>query len=86
MLTIFIEIIMSVFIANFKASDHPIITTVVRGILVAITIFLFGIYLSVKDKEPFDVGFVLSISLGIGFCVTIFLFLIDIIFNNIEKK
>lgn len=51
MLTIFIEIIMSVFIANFKASEYPIITTVVRGLLVAIVLFLFGIYLSIKEKE-----------------------------------
>lgn len=86
MLTIFIEIMMSVFIANFKASEHPIITTVVRGVLFAITIFIFGIYFSISDKENFDLIFIVSLSLVSGLFMTVFLLLIDIIFNKIDKK
>ncbi|EPH32372.1 hypothetical protein L293_1465 [Acinetobacter gyllenbergii CIP 110306 = MTCC 11365] len=40
MLTILVEIMMSVFIANFQASEHPIISAVARGILIKISIFL----------------------------------------------
>lgn len=36
MLTIFVEVIMSVFIASFKASEHPIVSNIARGILIAI--------------------------------------------------
>ncbi|GMA11878.1 hypothetical protein GCM10025882_23030 [Acinetobacter gyllenbergii] len=45
MLTILVEIMMSVFIANFKASEHPIINIVVRGILIMITIFFLDCFL-----------------------------------------
>jgi hypothetical protein len=50
MLAIFIEIIMSMFIVNFKASDHPIITVIIRGVLVALTVFLFGVYIHKRSK------------------------------------
>lgn len=86
MLTIFIEIIMSVFIANFKASEHPIITATVRGALVALTVFLFGIYIQIKDQDHFNWWFLLGISLGIGFLLTIFLLLIEIFFNWVDRK
>lgn len=86
MLTIFIEIIMSVFIANFKASEHPIITIIVQGFLLALIIFLFGIYLFLKEQDKLNLGFLLAVSLGIGFLVTIFLLIIEIIFNWVDKK
>ena len=33
MLTMLVEVIMSVFIANFKAAEHPILNIVIRGFL-----------------------------------------------------
>ena len=40
MLMMLVEVIMGVFIANFKASEHPIISIIVRGLLVAVIGFL----------------------------------------------
>ncbi|EPF93342.1 hypothetical protein GCM10025882_22970 [Acinetobacter gyllenbergii] len=44
-LMILAEMMMSVFIANFKASEHPIISAVARGILIMVTIFLWDYFL-----------------------------------------
>ena len=42
MLTMLVEVIMSVFIANFKAAEHPILNIVIRGFLIAIVIFVLA--------------------------------------------
>jgi len=39
MLTILVEVFMGVFMANFKASEHPFINITIRAIILAIVIF-----------------------------------------------
>lgn len=85
MLTILVEIIMGFFIANFKASDHPIITLLMRGLLVAVVIFIYGIYLSYEENEKFDLVFVTMVSFGIGMLVTLILYLIEVFFKWIDN-
>ncbi|QIO07980.1 hypothetical protein [Acinetobacter lanii] len=86
MLTILVEIIMGVFIANYRASEHPIITLLIRGLLVAIAIFIYGIYLSYDENEKFDLVFVTMVSLGIGLLVTLALFIIEYFFKWLETN
>nr|WP_228130901.1 hypothetical protein [Acinetobacter gyllenbergii] len=62
MLTILVEIMMSVFIANFKASEHPIINVVVRGVVIGVTvlcIIFFSDFIEGK-KSSFLLGFMIS--------------------------
>ena len=80
MLTIWVEIIMSVFIANFKASEHPVINILVRGFIFMIFIFLLGIFISIREGREFPIFFTLLVSVTLGFIVTILLFLIEIFF------
>ena len=88
MLTIWVEIIMGVFIANFKASEHPVINILVRGFIFMIFIFLLGIFISKREGREFPIFFTLLVSVTLGFIVTILLFFIEIFFNYIfrEKK
>lgn len=86
MLTILVEIIMSVFIANFKANEHPVINIVVRGFLVAIIGFFIALFSSIVEGWDFSIGFALIFSLAIGMLVSVFLFVVDILFNYIDRK
>ena len=54
MLTMLVEVIMSVFIANFKASEHPIINIIVRGLLVAVIGFYSIIFVNRRRLGFFD--------------------------------
>ena len=51
MLTVLVEVIMSVFIANFKASEHPIINSIVKGILIAMVMFLLVLFLDISQGK-----------------------------------
>lgn len=86
MLTMLVEVIMSVFIANFKASEHPILNIVIRGFLIAIVIFVLGIFSDIKNSKEIFFIFGLSVSLIGGFCISLFLFLIDKLFSYFDKK
>ncbi|MFW1837307.1 hypothetical protein ACG9XS_01755 [Acinetobacter gyllenbergii] len=86
MLTILVEIMMSVFIANFKASEHPIINIVVRGILIMITIFFLGLFSSLVNGREISVGFTLMVSFVGGLVISILVFLIEFICDYIWGK
>ncbi|HCA4923633.1 hypothetical protein ACT4ZA_11565 [Acinetobacter baumannii] len=86
MLTMLVEVIMSVFIANFKASEHPIINIIVRGLLVAVIGFFIALFSSIVEGWDFSIGFALIFSLIIGLVVSIFLFAVEAFFNYIDKK
>lgn len=88
MLTIWVEIIMGVFIANFKASEHPVINILVRGFIFIIASFLLGLFICIKDGKEFSFVFAALLSITVGFVVTILLFLIEILCNYFfrEKK
>ncbi|WP_332604599.1 hypothetical protein [Acinetobacter sp. ESBL14] len=86
MLTILVEIMMSVFIANFKASEHPIINIVVRGILIMITIFFLGLFSSLVNGREISVGFTLMVSFVGGLVISILVFLIEFICDSIWGK
>ncbi len=81
-----VEVIMSVFIANFKASEHPIINIIVRGLLVAVIGFFIALFSSIVEGWDFSIGFALIFSLIIGLVVSIFLFAVEAFFNYIDKK
>ncbi|MDC5187123.1 hypothetical protein [Acinetobacter baumannii] len=86
MLTMLVEVIMSVFIANFKASEHTIINIIVRGLLVAVIGFFIALFSSIVEGWDFSIGFALIFSLIIGLVVSIFLFAVEAFFNYIDKK
>lgn len=88
MLTIWVEIIMGVFIANFKASEHPVINILVRGFIFMIAAFLLGLFISIRNGRDFSFLFTLLVSIVSGIVITITLFIIEIFFNYIfrEKK
>ncbi|EMC1589484.1 MULTISPECIES: hypothetical protein [Gammaproteobacteria] len=86
MLTMLVEVIMGVFIANFKASEHPIISIIVRGLLVAVIGFFIALFSSILEGWDFSIGFALIFSLIIGLAVSIFLFAVEAFFNYIDKK
>ncbi|MFH4180692.1 hypothetical protein WDA55_21815, partial [Acinetobacter baumannii] len=81
MLTMLVEVIMGVFIANFKASEHPIISIIVRGLLVAVIGFFIALFSSILEGWDFSIGFALIFSLIIGLAVSIFLFAVEAFFN-----
>ncbi|EIB7123088.1 hypothetical protein OHV66_18875 [Acinetobacter baumannii] len=86
MLMMLVEVIMGVFIANFKASEHPIISIIVRGLLVAVIGFFIALFSSILEDWDFSIGFALIFSLIIGLAVSIFLFAVEAFFNYIDKK
>ncbi len=87
MLIVLIEVIMSVFIANFNASEHPITTNiVVRGLLIAVIGFFIALFSSIVEGWDFSIGFALIFSLAIGMLVSVFLFVVEIFFNYLDKK
>ncbi|MDC4329380.1 hypothetical protein NQ644_18755, partial [Acinetobacter baumannii] len=77
MLTILVEVIMSVFIANFKASEHPIVNIIVRGVIIDIVVFLLAFFSSIKNNKDFSFLFGLSASFICGLFISLFFFLID---------
>lgn len=86
MLTVLVEVIMSVFIANFKASEHPAVNIIVRSLLVAIIGFFIALFSSIVEGWDLSIGFALIFSLAIGMLVSVFLFVVEIFFNYIDKK
>nr|WP_322783561.1 hypothetical protein [Acinetobacter gyllenbergii] len=86
MLTILVEIMMSVFIANFKASEHPIINVVARGFLIMLAILVVGLFPLIKDGKEFSIVFSLMVSFLIGFIVSFLIFLIEFFFKYGERK
>ncbi|EPW3855720.1 hypothetical protein QZJ98_13540 [Acinetobacter baumannii] len=86
MLMMLVEVIMGVFIANFKASEHPIISIIVHGLLVAVIGFFIALFSSILEGWDFSIGFALIFSLIIGLAVSIFLFAVEAFFNYIDKK
>jgi hypothetical protein len=85
MLTIFVEIIMGVFIANFRASEHPIINFIARGLLIGITLFFLGLFSSVLSGSNFSLIFALKVCLLIGLGGTLWISLIEHIFGKSNK-
>ncbi|WP_278492697.1 hypothetical protein [Acinetobacter gyllenbergii] len=86
MLTILVEIIMSVFIANFKASEHPIINVVVRGVIIAIMMFSLMIFSDFSNNKESSIGLALSISIVGGIVISILALIIEIFFNYIDRN
>lgn len=81
-----VEVIMAVFITNFKVSEHPIINIIVRGLLVAVIGSFIALFSSTLEGWDFSIGFALIFSLIIGLAVSIFLFAVEAFFNYIDKK
>ncbi|BFM72889.1 Uncharacterised protein [Acinetobacter baumannii] len=86
MLTMLVEVIMGVFIENFKASEHPIINIIIRGIIIAIVMFLLMIFLDLSNGNKSSIGLGLAISIGGGLIISLAVFLIEIFANYLDKK
>ncbi|WP_032008382.1 hypothetical protein, partial [Acinetobacter baumannii] len=80
------EVIMGVFIENFKASEHPIINIIIRGIIIAIVMFLLMIFLDLSNGNKSSIGLGLAISIGGGLIISLAVFLIEIFANYLDKK
>ena len=74
MLTMLVEVIMGVFIENFKASEHPIINIIIRGIIIAIVMFLLMIFLDLSNGNKSSIGLGLAISIGGGLIISLAVF------------
>jgi len=86
MLTMLVEVIMSVFIANFKASEHPIVNITVRGVLIATVMFLLVLFSDISEGKEITVLLNIVLALAIGLAISIVVFLIDKLFDYIDKK
>ncbi|HFG6968031.1 hypothetical protein Q5X75_15355 [Acinetobacter baumannii] len=86
MLTMLVEVIMDVFIENFKASEHPIINIIIRGIIIAIVMFLLMIFSDLSNGNKSSIGLGLAISIGGGLIISLAVFLIEIFANYLDKK
>ncbi|HCW5892545.1 TPA: hypothetical protein OXR37_003622, partial [Acinetobacter baumannii] len=84
--TMLVEVIMGVFIENFKASEHPIINIIIRGIIIAIVMFLLMIFLDLSNGNKSSIGLGLAISIGGGLIISLAVFLIEIFANYLDKK
>ncbi|MGE8646305.1 hypothetical protein [Acinetobacter vivianii] len=86
MLIILVEVIMSVFIANFKANEHPIINVVVRGFLIAVVMFLLMVFSDISSAGKSSIGLALVISVAGGIMVSIGILMIEVFFNYMDRK
>jgi len=86
MLTVVVEVIMSVFIANFKVSEHPITNIVVRGILIMIAGFCIGVFSSFKKGNEISISWALMISFIVGIVVSLLIFLIEVFAKYLDRK
>ncbi|MEQ1322624.1 hypothetical protein [Acinetobacter soli] len=86
MLTVLIEVIMSVFIVNFKASEHPIINIIVKGVLIAIVMFLLVLFSDISQGKETKKLLNIVLALAIGFVISIVVFFIEKFFDYIDKK
>ena len=79
MLTTLIEVIISVFIANFEARNHPYLISFIKGLVAGIFGFLVTatkIYLSTGNLDFNNIKLGIFISLSIGLilsCILMFL-------------
>ncbi|MDC4699914.1 hypothetical protein OHV78_16755 [Acinetobacter baumannii] len=74
MLTMLVEVIMGVFIENFKASEHPIINIIIRGIIIAIVMFLLMIFSDLSNGNKSSIGLGLAINIGGGLIISLAVF------------
>jgi hypothetical protein len=86
MFTILVEVIMSIFITNFKANEHPIINFVVRGFLISIVMFLLMVFSDISSGEESSIGLALSISVVGGVIISIGILMVEVFFNYIDRK
>ncbi|MHA3891162.1 hypothetical protein [Acinetobacter sp. GXMZU3951] len=86
MFTILVEVIMSIFITNFKANEHPIINVVVRGFLISIVMFLLMVFSDISSGEESSIGLALSISVVGGVIISIGILMVEVFFNYIDRK
>jgi len=86
MLTVLVEVIMSVFIANFKASKHRIINIIVKGVLIAIVMFLLVLFSDISRGKETTVLLNIVLALAIGLVISIVVFFIEKFFDYIDKK
>ena len=77
---------MGIFIANFKASENPIINIIIRGIIVAIVMFLLMIFSDFSNGKESSIGLGLVISIRVGLIMSLAVFLIEIFTNYLDQK
>ncbi|HGY4638412.1 TPA: hypothetical protein ACNV0F_001041 [Acinetobacter baumannii] len=86
MLTVLVEVIMSVFIANFKASEHPIINIIVKGVLIAAGMFFLVLFSDISQDKETTILLNIVLALAIGLLISIVVFFIEKSIDYIYKK
>ncbi|MCH7294841.1 hypothetical protein ACG9XS_06790 [Acinetobacter gyllenbergii] len=86
MFTILVEVMMSVFIANFKANEHPVINVMVRGFLISVVMFLLMVFLDISSGKESSIGLALVISVAGGVIISIGILMVEVFFNYIDRK
>ena len=77
---------MSVFIANFKASEHPVINIIVKGVLIAVVMFLLVLFSDIFQGKETTKLLNIVLALAIGLVISIVVFFIEKFFDYIDKK
>ena len=79
-----VAVVIGIFIANYKAHEHPFLTCCVKAFIIALLCFF---WLTGKDfingvltVERLKFGFILAVGLGVG--LFIFFILVDFIFKD----
>ncbi|MEN5172647.1 hypothetical protein ABE427_07880 [Acinetobacter higginsii] len=77
MFTLLVEVMMSVFIANFKANEHPVIIEMVRGFLISVVMFLLIVFLDISSGKESSIGLALAISVLCGVIISIGILMVE---------
>ena len=77
---------MSVFIANFKVSEHPVINIIVKGVLIAVVMFLLVLFSDIFQGKETTKLLNIVLALAIGLVISIVVFFIEKFFDYIDKK
>lgn len=68
---------MSVFIANFKANEHPVIIEMVSVFLISVVMFLLIVFLDISSGKESSTGLALAISVLCGVIISIGILMVE---------
>ncbi|OEY95281.1 hypothetical protein BJD20_16245 [Acinetobacter proteolyticus] len=77
MFTLLVEVMMSVFIANFKANEHPVIIEMVSVFLISVVMFLLIVFLDISSGKESSIGLALAISVLCGVIISIGILMVE---------
>lgn len=89
MFTILIDVIISVFVVNFKASGHPYLICFIKGMFTAVAMFLYFLIEGYIDNDPVPIErmFVfVPVIFGVGIGLSLLLMLFTWLNSDTESK